>query len=1458
VNAGIDSTDLEQVALGLLEAVLDLVASFVLKTTAVTQLLAKPVGNKTIQDVLKGAALVDAAGPPALIGQLFDVDLLLARLQRLATNVAATNPSITIDNALTVGLAATPAGGGAQSIGVRITLPRPATLVGGDVTLSLETDARWIHPPAGAPVPDGIVIDVLRAGPGGADFAFAPGISVNGVGLRVARSERPLLDTGSFSIGSVALHVFAHVDASTKSGGVQLQLSGLAAGVAGAGGGNGVAQGILGDSGKGPSKLAPAFSPALAVQKHGGGPTLVGLRAGDGSGPWWLAIQRGFGPLYIEQVGFGVGTENDQLKSISVLLDGRVSLFGLTAAVDDLQLSFVVASNADVFDPSRWAVDLAGLAFNADMAGLTLQGGLRKFGSGDTTQYVGMLMGRFAVYGLSVFGGYGQGIVNGEKFASFFAFGAVNGPIGGPPAFFLTGIGGGLGINRLLVLPSELSRFDQYPLIKALDPSAKPSDDPMAELISLGDTFPIARGSFWFAAGLSFTSFALVDGVVVVSIEVGDGLEIALLGLARMALPRPQVAIVSIELGLVARFSSKEGVLWVQAQLTDNSWLLYQDVRLTGGFAFVSWFAGDKRGQFVLTIGGYHPKFHRDGYPVVPRLGLNWRVGPFITVKGESYFALTSEAVMAGVRIEVSATFGPAWAQLILGADGIVFFDPFHFEVEVYASIRAGVTIDVWIGEITISISISAKVLVEGPKFHGIATFSVGPVDLEVEFGDAQQPPRPLLPWGDFVRKYLEEAGPDTARVLAALTGKGALPSGTGPGGATDTAVADGSADKPFEVYAEFEITLTNAVPTRRVELGAARVVDKTPSAAIGLAPMGLAGVTTVLHVELTRDSDLSAHIDAMQAEVHSAPSFPLGVWGPAQDAGNPKLPKGDVIEAIDGLRLFTVADIPPGLPPIDYRRRVEAGVRHPLPFVSEKATRSAFLGATKALSDLLPAANDDNAVLAIAAEWAARGGASRTAVASLRGERSAPPRLGSLADGLAVQTAAAAPIDLVTPGRKAAVNTFVQRPKVIAVLGAGLDEPERAAQRTTVAKVPPSALLVVDPPTLARVAADTDAAIPAVLNLVAATRGTTFAKTLVAADSAPLSRIARAPIAAVRGRGATREVRERLAALNGALLKKAGTRGAIAAGATVGAGEVVVMALPNAARDLDEKMPRPRLAVAGANARVVVLRHGGEAMLDRELGDAGGTFAVPLGAERIALAVGVAAERQRPGLSGWHAGSMLPMLGHGSALAAQSVLHVEGRARSVRQRGLQRESGWLRAAALVEGTALVSTRFAAPVTLVIVALDDPAGTSAGRGLSLALEGAERETGADGVPVAPTVVVRGQRVMLLYPIVAAGQDGVTVSVASEDGWHLVGVMAAVPGADVEALASELAQTSLDLLVRGAVAPGTAQATLEWLPAQRRGGREIEEPIDTGTPRSVRRAAPVQRSARRARARTPSE
>src|SRR5690606_227426 len=213
----------------------------------------------------------------------------------------------------------------------------------------------------------GLQIGVLRESAG--SYTFEPSISINGVGLRVGRSNGPLLDVG-LTLGSVALPGFGRVSSTENGGGGRVQLRKR---LATHGGGSAVSpgeQGPLSDASSGSDQPSTAFSPALPLKKHGGNPLKVSLRAGDGVGPWWLAIQKGFGPLYIEQVGLGVTTENDNLESIALLLDGRVSLFGLTAAVDDLQLRFNVASDASPYDPSRWYVDLAGLAISADMGGV--------------------------------------------------------------------------------------------------------------------------------------------------------------------------------------------------------------------------------------------------------------------------------------------------------------------------------------------------------------------------------------------------------------------------------------------------------------------------------------------------------------------------------------------------------------------------------------------------------------------------------------------------------------------------------------------------------------------------------------------------------------------------------------------------------------------------------------------------------------------------------------------------------------------------------------------------------------------------------------------------------------------------------------------------------------------------------------------------------------------------------
>ena len=230
-------------------------------------------------------------------------------------------------------------------------------------------------------------------------MTVAPSITVAGLGIRVGRASGPLLDAGVTS-SRWPCTSSARCRRPPLSGGAQLQLTNLGVAVSGASGGNAIASGMLKDSGSSGQKPQPSFSPALAVQKHGTGPVEVTLRAGDGDGPWWVAIQKGFGPLYLEQVGFGVTMPQRKVESISLLLDARVSLFGLNASVDDLSITYFV-SDGDFFAPASWKVDLGGLAISAEIGPLAIAGGLLKNGSGENVEYLGMLLGRFGVYGLT-------------------------------------------------------------------------------------------------------------------------------------------------------------------------------------------------------------------------------------------------------------------------------------------------------------------------------------------------------------------------------------------------------------------------------------------------------------------------------------------------------------------------------------------------------------------------------------------------------------------------------------------------------------------------------------------------------------------------------------------------------------------------------------------------------------------------------------------------------------------------------------------------------------------------------------------------------------------------------------------------------------------------------------------------------------------------------------------------
>ena len=1466
----------------LAELILPPAVDLVLSTAPAQELLATTVlGGTTVEALLDQVVFSSGTFDPSVL----DPSQLLARLLRLAANIAAHSPALPI-SPLTVKLSERSPGDGSTVFGIAVSLPpgQRFSLASDDVTVSIEVDSSWITGPAGD---DGLVVELLRVA-GGTPAPFF-GIDIRGVGVRVGRASGPLLDT-FLTVDSVALHSLIAIDSAngvTDAGG-QLELTGLRIPIDSASGDNQVATGLLRDSASDGEPPHPAFSPALALQRHGGGALQLDLRAGDGDGPWWVGIQRSFGPVYIEQVGFGVTKAGDKVVAASIMVDGKVTLLGLIVAVEDLAIGAAwpqQPSDPPVYSPAAWTVGLDGLAVAADTGGVQISGGLRK-APGSVPDYLGMVSIKFSVYGISAYGGYAVVTDSQGSFTSLFLYGALCAPIGGPPAFFVTGIGAGVGVNRQLLLPSDLNQFPSYPLLQALDPDSALAD-PDTALTQLRSYFPPARGVFWFAAGISFTSFALVQGIAVLGIEIGDGLDVNLLGLARAALPAPEFPLAQIEVALVVRFSTTDGVLWVQAQLTDNSFLLTKDCRLTGGFAYVMWFGGPNAGQFVITLGGYHPSFQHDGYPVVPRLGYVWNIQDILVIKGESYFALCSEAIMAGTKFEASLTLGPLWAYMRLGADAIVYFDPFHFSVTAFAELGAGIAIDIdlgWFGHvrITVSVNLHADVDLEGPNFRGKATIDLDVTSATISFGDWSDHSTQKLVWADFETKYIRTGG---ASPLTAIPGAGAVP----PSPSASKAAPTGGSGDPFLVLPEFTLTVTTTAAASAVTI-AGNPVPVPGTVVLAIGPMQLASVTSVLTVSIISDEEQTDYAG------HLTPTaligqFPKGVWAPQAQTEPKPIPTGDTIPGVNGVALAAFAQISPGTVPID-AHQVEVGPRHQLPFLSESAVR-AQRAADVVAADALVGAEPSTvgAVLDQAKIYLMAGANGRPLTplgsAVFTGDRSAPPQLVPLTYRMAVDPGPAPAVPpAASPPPPLVIDTTAHPlglDSLLTVTTVGAPAGAAAGQAATTVGSAGKGISRVTAARLADVTAAVDARYPLQLITVSASAALSEPAAATAAAAAtgppipapaphPEPTPAPAPMPApppgpapapapppppppppapapapAPGPPSAAAAGTVIAAGRSPASGRAGSGTELRRG--VGqppaqlqwldeltaqlqgdgfdllAGELAVLTTDNGHYDILAE--RPALAISGdLPVRVVALDTTGQLILDQSGAAAAGavlTLELPPHTER-ALALGGAGPLS--GAAGWHAGTSLAQAGPHTLIGPGCV--VTSSALASRRAGTPVATAFVTAAAAVAGYSVVTTTLPAAVTAVAVILEEAPRIEDDRGdaLDLGLAGAQRAIRPDGSPEPAQIIVSGGRTIAVYSVIPDGGP-VAVTIASGENLHLSGVIGGTAGA--AALTDTLRRHDISTVLAPLCGVASGAALLRWVPQPAPAGQpHIEE------------------------------
>jgi hypothetical protein len=648
-------------------------------------------------------------------------------------------------------------------VGFKLSLPDLEISTAPDLSLTTTVPSPW----SGSGDVGGITVYLLN------DGELAPQVIAT-LGLSLAGTDaQPLIGPlGGVSLREVDAWVRAQVafDPVAVDLSYRVEVDGLSLPLGAIAGTSSVLQALLGstdDTTAATPTSAPSISAAIEISKDG-----VDFILPDRI---TLPVQAGFGPVHISEIVI-----DKSANGISIGLDAGIMVGQLDVELDDFGVTIPAATP---FDLGTWAPQLSGLGISYTGDDVNISGKLLKNGN----DYQGLCAIEVAGYGLGAVGGFSTDPT------SFYIFAALDAPIGGPPCFFITGVAAGFGYNRTIIAP-KIDEIDTFPLIEAFgqlptSPTAGQADATQgAKWTSGQDWFPVAVGSGWFALGLKFTTFVVIEGRAVAYVELGDGVEIGIVGRASLALPTDDTTIVSLELLLLARLSTREGVFSIAAQLSDNSWLFTKDCRLTGGFAFCVWFGGPHRGDFVITLGGYHPRFAPpngvppDWYPTVPRLGFAWCPTNSVVISGQAYFGLTPSCVMAGGRLDARYNGGGIQAWFTAYADILVQWKPFFYDFDIGLSIG----VKCWVADV----ELSASVHLWGPQLSAEVHVSIFVVSFTVSFGaSATKTQPPPLSLADFIAELPSadaSGGSDAPKKLAcANISSGLLPRRS----PTDTAI---------------------------------------------------------------------------------------------------------------------------------------------------------------------------------------------------------------------------------------------------------------------------------------------------------------------------------------------------------------------------------------------------------------------------------------------------------------------------------------------------------------------------------------------------------------------------------------------------------------------------------------------------------------------------------------------
>ena len=316
--------------------------------------------------------------------------------------------------------------------------------------------------------------------------------------------------------------------------------------------------------------------------------------------------------------------------------------------------------------------------------------------------------------------------------------------------FTLIGVGGLLGLNRTMLLEPMVQGVRTGAVNSILFPTDVVANAPKI-LNDLRTIFPPYEGIFLIGpmAKIGWGTPTLISVSLGVIIEIPGN--IAILGRIKIALPTEELAVLVLQVTFIGALEFTKSRGWFFASLYESRILF---ITIDGDMGLLMDFSSHP--NFLVSVGGIHPSYKPPPlpFPTPTRVSLNIVDLEFARVRAEGYFAVTTNSVQMGGRLEAFFGFDAFSVEGHFGIDVLLRFSPVYFIAEMSAGFSVKLFgMGVW--------GVHVKGKLEGPTpWHVNGTagieflFFTFDVDVEVTFGQRRSD---VLPTITLMGKIVEE-----------------------------------------------------------------------------------------------------------------------------------------------------------------------------------------------------------------------------------------------------------------------------------------------------------------------------------------------------------------------------------------------------------------------------------------------------------------------------------------------------------------------------------------------------------------------------------------------------------------------------------------------------------------------------------------------------------------------------